>query len=239
MARAKLIPVDPGELGFGFNPAESGHHFVLILPGEGEDGPAVLEERFGYGETADVQRAEPRARVDAYTWGRLVEGVQAHFNRRLSDARRRAGVFQHGENFFAPHLGKELALLFWASDGLDPTDLPNALANWQGFAPEERWWLYTTVKASGAGPDEGRDRGWRKAIRIAFAESPAPPRSDGARGFLRNDSSAESQPQAILYHSVALPEDLREETEGEEPEPVHTPRARARRSRVEAPSLFD
>ena len=49
--------------------------------------------------------------------------------------------------------------------------------------PEERWWLYSTVKSSGAGPEEGRDRGWRKAIRIAFAENPAPPPAEGALGF--------------------------------------------------------
>lgn len=183
------------ELGFGFDPAESGHHFVLILPAAGA--PVLLEERFGYGEAPDAPRAEPRARVDDYTWGRLAERVQAHFNRRLKDAGRRTGRFEPGENCLAPFLGKELALLLWACDGLDPTDLPNALANWQGFAPEERWWLYTTVKASGGGPEEGRDRGWRKAIRIAFAESPALPPSDGGRGLMIPPRPAAPEPEEL------------------------------------------
>jgi hypothetical protein len=199
MAKAKTAPKIRPELGFGFDPVESGHHFVLILPppsaeADGSASPAevLLEERFGYGgaspQAEGARPPEPRARVDSYTWGRLAERVQASFNRRLKDAGRRTSRFAPGENCLAPFLGKELALLLWASDGLDPTDLPNALANWEGFAPEERWWLYTTVKSSGAGPEEGRDRGWRRAIRIAFAESPAPPPSDGGRGLLSPES---------------------------------------------------
>src|SRR5260370_28220126 len=47
------------------------------------------------------------------------------------------------------------------------------LANWMGLAPEERWWLYTTVNATSGHPEHGRDRGWRKAIKIALAENPS------------------------------------------------------------------
>jgi hypothetical protein len=46
------------------------------------------------------------------------------------------------------------------------------IANWTGLAPEERWWLYTTVNATSGHQDHGKDRGWRKAIKIAFAENP-------------------------------------------------------------------
>lgn len=238
MPKAKAAPKARPELGFGFDPAESGHHFVLFLPPpptevDGRDSPAevLLEERFGYGDASanpeGTRPPEPRARVDSYTWGRLVERVQASFNRRLKDAGRRTSRFKPGENCLAPYLGKELALLLWASDGLDPTDLPNALANWAGFAPEERWWLYTTVKASGAGPEEGRDRGWRRAIRIAFAESPAPPPSDGGRGLLSPDSTVATGGFDTLEQAA----------------PNGTPRtnspSRARRPDGSQPSLFD
>jgi hypothetical protein len=76
------------------------------------------------------------------------------------------------ESLLAPHLGKELTLLFWAVEDADPTLLPAMLANWVGLAPEERWWLYTTINATSGHPEHGQDRGWRKAIKIAFAENP-------------------------------------------------------------------
>jgi len=171
------------QIGFGFNPTESTHHFVVILPAEGTADPVLIEERFTYGDVADNRVPEARARIDSYTWGRIAAEVQGHFNRRLKDAGKGTSAFRLGENLLAPYLGKELTVLLWALDGVDPTDLPNALANWLGFVPEERWWLYTTVKASGAGPDD-RDRGWRKAIRWAFAENPAPPPADARGGVV-------------------------------------------------------
>ena len=169
------------QIGFDFNPTESTHHFVMIIPAVDNTDIVLMEERFTYGEVADNRIPEARASIDAYTWGRIAADVQGHFNRRLKDAGKETGVFRPGETFLAPYLGKELTVLLWALDGVDPTDLPNALANWLGFVPEERWWLYTTVKASGAGPDD-RDRGWRKAIRWAFAENPAPPPADAGVG---------------------------------------------------------
>jgi hypothetical protein len=171
-------------IGFDFIPEVSAHHFVLILPRKGEPETVLIEERYTYGE-ADQQRCpEPRARVDGYIWGRIAETVQSQFNRRLKDAGRKPSKFSPGENLLAPYLGKELTLLLWALEGIDPTDLPNAVANWLGFAPEERWWLYTTVKTSGATPDTTISRGWRKAICIAFAEAPAPPPAEDGRGLI-------------------------------------------------------
>ena len=73
----------------------------------------------------------------------------------------------------APYFGKELTLLAWAIEDADPTLIPSMVANWLGLAPEERWWLYTTINATSGHPEHGRDRGWRKAIKIAFAENPA------------------------------------------------------------------
>ena len=57
---------------------------------------------------------------------------------------------------------------------MDDSLLPNIISNWLGLEPEERWWLYTTVNATFTKAEIGKDRGWRKAIRIAFSENPVP-----------------------------------------------------------------
>ena len=52
-----------------------------------------------------------------------------------------------------------------------PTAVPNAVRNWIGLRPEERWWLFTS-------PPRRRDFrsmpdiGWRKALRYALTENP-------------------------------------------------------------------
>ncbi len=161
---------------FGFDPKESAYHFVVDV----EDGEVRIEERFTVDEEALTQfTPQVRAILDSYRWGRISEVVQRHFNRRLQDAKRKTAKFGKGEHVLAPHLGKELTLLAWATEGVDSTDFPNAIANWLGLAPEERWWLYLMVKASSneIEPIENA-RGWRRAIRIAFCESPAPPPAD-------------------------------------------------------------
>lgn len=161
---------------FGFDPKESAYHFVVDIT----DGEVVIEERFTVDDEASTQLApQVRAVLDAYRWGRISEVAQSHFNRRLQDAKRKTAKFGKGEHVLAPHLGKELTLLAWATEGLDSTDLPNAIANWLGLAPEERWWLYLMAKSSSSGSEPvSEPRGWRKAIRIAFGESPAPAPAD-------------------------------------------------------------
>lgn len=160
---------------FGFDPKESSYHFAIEV---GED-ETVIEERFTYGDDEAQLEPQVRAIIDPYRWKRIVEAAQSHFNRRLQDAKRKTAKFGEGEHILAPHLGKELTLLAWATEGIDATDMPNAIANWHGMAPEERWWLYLMVKASSNEPEPIENaRGWRRAIRIAFCESPAPPPAD-------------------------------------------------------------
>lgn len=171
-------------LGFGFDPAQSPHHFAVIT--ERQSGAVIVEERFTFaddpaaadGPAADGPAAdEPapatiaKATLDAYHWARVAPTVAEVFNARLRAADLPTATWM-AESLLAPHLGKELTLLCWAVEGADPTLLPAMLANWVGLAPEERWWLYTTINAASGHPDHGRDRGWRKAIKIAFAENP-------------------------------------------------------------------
>lgn len=161
--------------GFGFDPAESPYHFAVVR-GRGAESPVCVEERFGFGDTSESGRVRDPLRkveLDAYRWSRIEAPVRAEFNRRLHARGQRTASWQSHETLLSPHLGKELTLLAWAVECADPTVIPNVIANWRGLAPEERWWLYTTVNATSGHPEHGRDRGWRKAIRIALAENPS------------------------------------------------------------------
>ena len=160
-------------IGFGFEPARSPYHFVVHLE-PGEDGAAYIEERFSLEEVEDARPPVLKVSLDRYRWSRIAEQVRANFNKRLREAGLPTAKWKvPGETVLAAHLGKELTLLAWAVEDADPTVIPNMVANWLGLAPEERWWLYTTVNATAGHPQHGRERGWRKAIKIAFAENPA------------------------------------------------------------------
>jgi hypothetical protein len=161
--------------GFGFDATESPYHFAVVHR-HGGDSPVWVEERFGFSNTSEpgsVRDPLRKVALDAYRWSRIEAPVRAEFNRRLDARGQPIASWQSQETLLAPHLGKELTLLAWAVEGADPTVIPNVIANWRGLAPEERWWLYTTVNATSGHPEHGRDRGWRKAIRIALAENPS------------------------------------------------------------------
>ena len=194
----------PEGIGFGFVPEpRSGYHFEVTVPRGDSD--IIVEEHFVYGE--DVEDAAARVRMgkeelegrppirDPQTkielsrlkWERVAEDVRSEFNRRLRSDGFKAGAWKVGANCLAPYLGKELVLLLWAIEDADPSQIPNALSNWQGLAPEERWWLYTTINASYGHPSWGRDRGWRKAIRIAFTENPV---TESSQTYFTNSAAS-------------------------------------------------
>jgi len=164
---------------FGFEPEESRHHFVVNIPRGGKQEIAISEhytwsERVGssmmtLGGESDGQIRVMLARLK---WDAIADAVRATFNQRLKKSGRRQGSWKVGKNLVSRELGKELVLLAWAIEEADPSLIPNALANWQGLVPEERWWLYTqTAAATGHGLRD-RGRGWRKAVRFALTENP-------------------------------------------------------------------
>jgi hypothetical protein len=75
-------------------------------------------------------------------------------------------------------LGKALALLAWAIEEAEPSQIPVAIKNWLGLAPEERWWLFTMTCAATGHAIHGRGKGWRVAVRYALTENPV---ADGWR----------------------------------------------------------
>jgi len=169
-------------VGFGFDPGQSPHHFAVET--QRATGTVTIMERFAWGEPAEADEPappppSPKAILDAYRWARVAPAASDAFNSRLRVAGLRTADWS-AEAVLAPHLGKELTLLAWAVEDADPTLIPVMVANWVGLAPEERWWLYTTVNATSGHPEHGRDRGWRKAIKIAFAENPVAPASPSA-----------------------------------------------------------
>ena len=159
--------------GFGFDPTQSRHHFI-VMHDRATDAVAI-EERFTSrdDEANGEGAASPRlkALLTGYEWSLIVKTVTDVFNDILRREELATGTWTR-ETELSPALGKELTLLFWAVEGADPTLIPAMLANWRGLAREERWWLYTTINATSGHAEHGRDRGWRKAIKIAFAENP-------------------------------------------------------------------
>jgi hypothetical protein len=164
-------PAKNKAIDFGFDPERSPYHFAVMAAGD----PVRIEERFAWPEDeAEGKRPLPKAVLDSYRWSRVSGQASSEFNRRLHAEKLPISRWKaEGDTLLAPYFGKELTLLVWAVEDCDPTLLPNMIANWLGLAPEERWWLYTTINATTGHPEHGRDRGWRKAIKIAFAENPA------------------------------------------------------------------
>lgn len=158
---------------FAFDPQHGPHHFVLVQDGLGG---AAIHEIFAWNEEGDdlqgVRTLAAKAVVVGKPWSAASSAAAAEFNARLGQLGCRPAAWKKA-TLLAPYLGKELTLLMWAIEDAAPdADVSNAIANWCGFAPEERWWLYTTVNATSGHPEHGRDRGWRKAIKIAFTENP-------------------------------------------------------------------
>ena len=162
---------------FGFDPGESSHHFAVIVSEEPQD-PVVIEERFTWKEEKEPANGKLpviKIRLDQYRWDRIAESARSQFNKRIREAGHRSVSWKTDQiSLLSPHFGKELTLLAWAIEDIDESLIPNAIANWTGLEPEERWWLYTTVNATFTKAEAGKDRGWRKAIKIAFSENPVP-----------------------------------------------------------------
>ncbi len=160
-------------IGFGFQPAESRHHFLLRKNADS----ALIYERFDWQNGVTLQKlhfhsadnAKEKAEISKHKWELLEDAVQAEFNGRLKKQKLPAGRFVVGQTPLEQLLGKELLVLVWAVEDCDPAALPIAIRNWLGLAPEERWWLYTMTNAAAGNIDDRR--GWRKALRYALCEN--------------------------------------------------------------------
>lgn len=170
----------PAQLGFGFCPEDSAHHFLVTIPASNREEVLISEHltwseqdaatppTFAFGE-ADGKLRVALARAK---WNAIADEVRVEFNKRLKQEGRKAGSWKTGINPVSRLLGKELALLAWAIEEADPTLIPIAIRNWLGLVPEERWWLFTMTCAATGHAIQGRNKGWRKAVRYALTENP-------------------------------------------------------------------
>ena len=166
--------------GFGFQPEESEHHFVVTIPARRREDVLIAEHlNFaaggGYAPPSlgiGIQDAKLRVALARVKWDDIADAARIEFNRRLKKHDLPTGRWKRGDNPVARLLGKELTLLAWAVEDADPALIPTAIRNWLGLAPEERWWLFTMTNAATGHALHGRNRGWRKAVRFALTENP-------------------------------------------------------------------
>lgn len=168
-------------LGLGFFPQEARHGFLLDLPAGKDDTAAVMLSEHRVWNLVDGTIAIPetgptdlglRAAVERFRWDEIAAVFWEEAGHRL----RNAGITvpripKKGRIPIHASLGKELCVLLWAIEDADSALIPEALRNWEGLAPEERWWLYT-MTAAATGQAQQRGIGWRKALRFALTENP-------------------------------------------------------------------
>lgn len=158
-------------VGFGHAPEHEQHHFVVAIP-RALGAPVMIYEVFERDLVGpELITANLRCKLDRPRWFEIAGALEEELNRRLRAASMRTGRFKAGDNPVARLLGKELVLLAWAVEDAEPTLIPNAIQNWRGLVPEERWWLYTMTAAQTAHHSK-HNLGWRKAIRYALTENP-------------------------------------------------------------------
>jgi hypothetical protein len=161
-------------LGFGFNPEESEHHFLVIIP-RSKNGKIIIYERFMWQydkeiQIIDIKNDRPKVELTKHKWKLIEDALKTEFNERLKKDKLPVGKWQIGQIPVHRLFGKEMVLLAWAIEDCDPSVIPTAIKNWLGLSKEERWWLFTMTNAATGHIND--KRGWRKAIRYALTENP-------------------------------------------------------------------
>ncbi len=167
--------------GFGFDPNESQHYFLVSLSSSREADVQISEHMTwekGMWEKkirAVQKETDERLRVSLARakWDAISDAIAADFNQRLKELSHRKGKWKDpGLTPVSRLFGKELILLAWAVEDADPGRIPAAITNWLGLTPEERWWLFTMTNAATGQALRGKNIGWRKAVRFALTENP-------------------------------------------------------------------
>jgi hypothetical protein len=165
---------------FGFEPEESRHHFVVVIPKPTLE-PVEISEHFTWDVSSgsspvtlasNEEDGQLRVRLARPKWDAIADAVRVEFNTRLRKEGKAPGRWMTGANLVNRLLGKELVLLAWALEDADPSLAQVAVSNWLGLTCEERWWLYTMTAAATGHALNGQGKGWRKAVRFALTENP-------------------------------------------------------------------
>jgi hypothetical protein len=190
-------------IGLGFLPDEARHGFLISVPkgASVDDLVCISEHRGAELNSVDEREDAPlvptdsslRVVIDRARWLALAPAFWEEANRRLRANGLPVAKFVKAPSKPVPmhaSLGKELCVLCWAVEDAPPSDIPNALRNWEALAPEERWWLFTmTVATTGQAMQKGL--GWRKALRAALADNP----------FVKGEGMSPRARRELLGHS--------------------------------------
>ena len=169
-------------VGLGFLPEEARHGFVIHVGDSTAKSAPVLIAELRSADWREDRLPEPpppgdpalRVLINRERWLELAPAFWDDANRRLRANGLPAHKFQKTTPRAVPvhaSLGKELCIMCWAVEEAPPSDIPNAIRNWDALAPEERWWLYTMTVAT-TGQALQRGFGWRRALRAALADNP-------------------------------------------------------------------
>lgn len=198
------MPAKPKSEGFGFLPSESEHHFLVTISANSTD-KVFISEHFSTDDTEakmalnlalGKEDSNLRVLLDRSKWNEIAELLKIEFNQRLKKSGLAAAKWETGKTLLSRLFGKELALLAWAIEDADPALIPVAIRNWQGLMPEERWWLYTMTNAATGHAVQGRNKGWRKAVRYALTENPVSDYTPAHRIELFKEVSAKREKPA-------------------------------------------
>ncbi|HEY6345680.1 MAG TPA: anti-phage-associated DUF3780 domain-containing protein [Bryobacteraceae bacterium] len=158
-------------VGFGCPKEVDPHHIVVDIPA-GRTGTVLISEHYGIkAGIGSLPEVADRCHLPRPIWSLIAEDVKRDFNERLRAKNLNTSHWIVGPNKVERLLGKELIVLAWAVEKADPQLVPNAVRNWTGLRPEERWWLFTVTAAATGQPDQA-NIGWRKALRFALTENP-------------------------------------------------------------------
>jgi len=158
-------------IGFGVPNEMDPHHFTVQIPAARDDAVAITEH-FGLQGSNGTGDMIERCRLSRAAWSAIAEEAKRVLNERLKEKGVATSRWLTGTNQVERLLGRELCLLAWAVEAAPKDLIPNAIRNWAGFKPEERWWLFA-MAATLTGTVQDTDIGWRKAIRIALTETPS------------------------------------------------------------------
>jgi hypothetical protein len=171
MSSSSSVSANRATVGFGCPIGVDPHHFIVDLPA-GKTLPVLIAEVYGIKAGLNgLPEVADRCLLPRAIWSLISEEVKRDFNERLRSRKLAVSRWTTGVNKIERLLGKELLVLAWAVEGANQDTVPNAIRNWVGLRPEERWWLYT-VTAAATGGLEHTEVGWRKALRFALTENP-------------------------------------------------------------------
>jgi hypothetical protein len=154
--------------GFGVPATSDPHHFIVQIP-RGNAAPVLICEHLGMGSDTAREQVIDRILLERHRWTAIRAEVQRAFNARLNEHNLAIGTWKVGDTPVDRLLGKELCVLAWAIERLEPEKIRIAVRNWLALRPEERWWLFgMTAMATGGIHDA--DKGWRVALRHALGD---------------------------------------------------------------------